>query len=201
MAASCTTFSGPMDLMDAHIQCPVCLGIKDLRETLVDPFTECNLMPFEVRQQTGLKFKIHQHQPEPRFRLVVSVQLTKLNGLQGRNRPPLQHYPPRWLNYNAVQGIQALLAMSFPFATLNVNEEMGGSVSTSSLPRFKPAAECSREELGTLSLAALDSLIVHEHECFAPLEETSSLHSQSQHSHSDEGSGVQGAGSSVVFSL
>lgn len=131
--------------MDAYIQCPACLGIEHLREALVDPCPECDLMYFEVignkdRQYLNLKFKIHQHWPEPRFILVVSIYFKKETNQFYISSTTLSHLS------NAVQGIQALLAMSGPSATQNVNEEMRGSVSTSSLPRINPAAECSMEE-------------------------------------------------------
>ncbi len=102
---------------------------------------------------------------------------------------------------NAVQGIQAFLARSLPSATQNTNENVRASVVNPLLPRVMPTAKCPREDLDTLSLAASDSLVTDEQNCYLPLEETCSVHSHSQHSHSNEGSGLQGAGSSVAFSL
>lgn len=153
MAASYSTCSGPVDLMDAHIQCPACLGIEHLREALVDPCPECNLMYFEVRQQRLAIFEPQvQNLPAPARAKVHTGSkrsASKTEELPRKKRTNsttvLQHYPTRWLS-NAVQGIQALLAMSCPSATQNINEEMRGSVFTSSLPRFDPAAKCSREE-------------------------------------------------------
>ncbi len=57
MAASCSTCSGPMDLMDAHIHSPGCLAIDHLKEALTDPCPECSLMPLEIRQQRLAKFE------------------------------------------------------------------------------------------------------------------------------------------------
>lgn len=48
-------YSGTMDLMDAHIQCSICLGIDHLTEALIDPCPECSLMSLEVRQHRPAK--------------------------------------------------------------------------------------------------------------------------------------------------
>ncbi|KAK2908868.1 hypothetical protein Q8A67_004705 [Cirrhinus molitorella] len=90
---------------------------------------------------------------------------------------------------------------SLPSVTQSTNEEVSASVVNPLLPRVAPMAEGPREDLDTLSLAASESLVTDEQDCCLPLEETSSARSQSQHSHSDEGSSLQGAGSSVAFSL
>ncbi len=78
-----------------------------------------------------------------------------------------------------MQGIQALLARSLPSATQNTNEDVRASVVNPLLPRVVPTAECPREDLDTLSLAASVSIVTDEQDCYLPLEETSSVRSQS----------------------
>lgn len=68
------------------------------------------------------------------------------------------------------------------------------------LPRFELASSFSRDEPDTLSLAASDSLDKDEQDYYTHLDEASS-HSQSQCSHSDNGSSLKGTAASVVFSL
>lgn len=109
--------------MDAHIQCPACLGIEHLREALVDPCPECNLMYFEVRQQRLAIFEPEVQNSPASARAKIHTgskgSARKTEGLPRKKRTNsttiLQHYPTRWLS-NAVQGIQALLAMSCPSA-------------------------------------------------------------------------------------
>ncbi len=50
MDASWSMCSGPMDLMDAHMRCPGCLGTDHLKEDLTDPCPECSQVSLEIRQ-------------------------------------------------------------------------------------------------------------------------------------------------------
>ncbi len=67
-----------------------------------------------------------------------------------------------------MQGIQAFLARSLPSATQNRYEDVRASVVNPLLPRVMPMAECPREDLDTVSLAASDSLVTDEHDCYLP---------------------------------
>lgn len=124
-------------------------------------------MPFEVRQKSLAKFEPEvQNSSAPARAKVQSGSKHSASKTEGPRRKKkttsttLSHQVADLSN--AVQGIQVPLVLSFPSATHKLNVEMRGSISTSSLPRIKPAAECSREELDTLSLAVSDSLITHE---------------------------------------
>ncbi len=198
-----STCSGPMD---AHIYCPGCLGIDHLKEALIDPCPECSLMSLEIRQQRLAKFEPGSEDcltpVKTRTQTGSTRSASKTEGPPKKKRAPTAALSHQVVELaNAVQGIQVFLARSLPSATQNTNEDVRASVVNPLLPRVMPTAECPRDDLDPLSLVASDSLVTDEQDCYLPLEETSSVHSQSQHSHSNEGSGLQGAGSSVAFSL
>jgi len=107
-------------------------------------------------QNLNLKFKIFWHQSKP---------VSKLKGLRKKQTPDYTN-PPELSN--AVPGIQSLLAKSFPSATQGTSTEVRTSVLNPLLTRFEPAAECPRDELDTLFLAASDSLVADEQDRYTP---------------------------------
>ncbi|KAK2894856.1 hypothetical protein Q8A67_012085 [Cirrhinus molitorella] len=178
-------------------------SLPHLREALSDPCPECSLMPLEVRKQRLAKFEVEgeDFSVTTRIRTASKRSASKTEGPPKKKRTPTAALSHQVVELaNAVQGIQALLARSLPSVTQSTNEEVSASVVNPLLPRVAPMAEGPREDLDTLSWAATESLVMDEQDCYLPLEETSA-HSQSQHSYSDEGSSLQGAGSSVAFSL
>ncbi len=163
MNAFCSTCSGPMDLRDAHIHCPDSLGIDHLKEALTDPCPDCSLMSLEIRQQRLAKFWPGSEDwltpVKTRTQTGSKRSASKTEGPLKKKRAPtvvLSHQVVELAN--AVQGIQAFLARSLPPATQNTNEDVRASVVNSLFPRVMPTAECPREDLDTLSLAASDSL-------------------------------------------
>ncbi len=74
-----------MDLIDAHMHCPGCLGTDHLKEALTDPCTECSLMSLEIRQQRMKQFNPGSEDcltPVKTRTQVTSAQLAKLRDLQ-----------------------------------------------------------------------------------------------------------------------
>ncbi len=59
-----------------------------------------------------------------------------------------------------MQGIQAFLARPLPSAAQNTIDEVRASGVNPLLPRVMPTAEYPREDLGTLYLAASNSLVM-----------------------------------------
>jgi len=100
---------------------------------------------------------------------------------------------------NTVQGIRVLLS-ALP-TRQNVSEGTGMGVLGPPLPRCELASRYSRKEPDNLSIAASDSSDREEQDYYTPMEEMIPSHSQFQHPHSNEDSGLQDAPSSVVFSL
>ncbi|MCJ8742911.1 hypothetical protein PDJAM_G00087730 [Pangasius djambal] len=109
--------------------------------------------------------------------------------------------PPKkkHVSSSTVQNLQALLVGSVPVSSKEAEEDMGTGMSAPPLPLHEPSVSFSQEDLDTVSLAASDSLVEPEQGHCSLLEDTSSLLSQSQQSHSDEGSDLHGAEPSVVF--
>ncbi len=112
MDASCSTCSGPMDLMDAHIYCPGCLGIDHLKEALTDPCPECSLMSLEIRQQRLAKFEPGSEDCLTRVKTRTQTG-SKCSASKTEGPPKKKLAPTAALSHqvvelaNAVQGIQA----------------------------------------------------------------------------------------------
>ncbi|XDV35986.1 hypothetical protein PO909_005840 [Leuciscus waleckii] len=199
-----------MDLMDAHTQCPTCLGIDHLREALVDPCPECGLMSLEMRRHRLAELDPEFRDSAPSVGAashVSSKRVASQRVASGTGRPSKKMQTSSESSTltqqvaelaNAVQGIKALL--SVPPTRQNMSEGNMG-VLAPPLPRCELASSFSRRESDTLSIAASDSLDREEQDYYMPMQETIPSHSQFQRSHSDDGSSVQDAPSSVVFSL
>ncbi|MCJ8748291.1 hypothetical protein PDJAM_G00163050 [Pangasius djambal] len=111
--------------------------------------------------------------------------------------------PPKkkHVSSSTVQNFQALLVGSIPASSKEAEEGRGTGMSAPPLPLHVPSGSFSQEDLNTVSLAASDSLVEPEQSHCSLLEDTLSPLSQSQQSHSDEGSDLRGPEPSVVFSL
>lgn len=121
--------------------------LKEMNNGVSGP--DCNLLSLDARQQRLMKFdpEAQNFSAPARFKVQAG---TKRPASKTAGPPKKRHVPATSLSHqvaelsNAAQGIQALLAKSFPSTTSSVHEGMVTVGSAHSPPGPDPAAEGTR---------------------------------------------------------